>query len=175
MGMQFNPMYQPVTTTTIKADGDLNVSPYDVEAYDGRFDTVEADEFVGGVGNFNNVIVGVNTSGGLISSTVSSNTVTLTQDTRSGTLTLSANNFSVSSMKTNVSITMKNNTGQPNNTNVTIGGTVYPFSVAANGTATKVVELAIGTYNCSTSQDFLYHTITITAEPKNYYAGISIG
>lgn len=52
MGMQFSPMYQPVSTKTIKADGDLNVSPYDVEAYDGRFDTVEADEFVGGVGNF---------------------------------------------------------------------------------------------------------------------------
>ena len=57
MGMQFNPMYQPVTTTTIKADGDLNVSPYDVEAYDGRFDTVEADEFVGGVGNFSSLVM----------------------------------------------------------------------------------------------------------------------
>lgn len=52
MGMQFSPMYQPVSTKTIKADGDLNVSPYDVIAYDGNFDTVEADEFVGGVGNF---------------------------------------------------------------------------------------------------------------------------
>ena len=55
MGMNFSPMYQPVSTNTIKADGDLNVSPYDVEAYDGRFDTVEADEFVGGVGNFSTV------------------------------------------------------------------------------------------------------------------------
>lgn len=52
MGMNFSPMYQPVSTKTIKADGDLNVSPYDVIGYDGKFDTVEADEFVGGVGNF---------------------------------------------------------------------------------------------------------------------------
>ena len=57
MGMNFSPMYQPVSTKTIKADGDLNVSPYDVEAYDGRFDTVEADEFVGGVGNFSSTTV----------------------------------------------------------------------------------------------------------------------
>lgn len=56
MGMSFNPMYQPVTTSTIKADGDLNVSPYDLIAYDGKFDTVEADEFVGGVGNFSSLI-----------------------------------------------------------------------------------------------------------------------
>lgn len=57
MGMNFSPMYQPVSTKTIKADGDLNVSPYDVEAYDGRFDTVEADEFIGGVGNFEHVVI----------------------------------------------------------------------------------------------------------------------
>lgn len=55
MGMNFSPMYQPVTTSTIKADGDLNVSPYDLIAYDGKFDTVEADEFVGGVGNFSSI------------------------------------------------------------------------------------------------------------------------
>lgn len=55
MGMQFSPMYQPVSTKTIKADGDLNVSPYDVIGYDGKFDTVEADEFVGGVGNFSTI------------------------------------------------------------------------------------------------------------------------
>lgn len=56
MGMQFSPMYQPVSTKTIKADGDLDVSPYDITAYDGHFDTVEADEFVGGVGNFDSSI-----------------------------------------------------------------------------------------------------------------------
>lgn len=57
MGMQFSPMYQPVSTKTIKADGDLNISPYDITAYDGSFDTVEADEFVGGVGNFSSTTV----------------------------------------------------------------------------------------------------------------------
>lgn len=57
MGMNFSPMYQPVSTKTIKADGDLDVSPYDVIAYDGNFDTVEADEFVGGVGNFSSTTV----------------------------------------------------------------------------------------------------------------------
>lgn len=52
MGMNFSPMYQPVSTKTIKADGDLNISPYDLLATDVKCDTVEADEFVGGVGNF---------------------------------------------------------------------------------------------------------------------------
>lgn len=52
MGMNFSPMYQPVSTKTIKADGDLNVNPYDLLATDVKCDTVEADEFVGGVGNF---------------------------------------------------------------------------------------------------------------------------
>lgn len=56
MGMQFSPMYQPVSTKTIKADGDLNVNPYDLLATDVKCDTVEADEFVGGVGNFSKVI-----------------------------------------------------------------------------------------------------------------------
>lgn len=57
MGMNFSPMYQPVSTKTIKADGDLDVNPYDVLAVDGKFDTLEADEFVGGVGNFTSGIV----------------------------------------------------------------------------------------------------------------------
>lgn len=52
MGMNFSPMYQPVSTKTIKADGDLNINPYDLLATDVKCDTVEATEFVGGVGNF---------------------------------------------------------------------------------------------------------------------------
>lgn len=52
MGMNFSPMYQPVSTKTIKADGDLNINPYDLLATDVKCDTVEASEFVGGVGNF---------------------------------------------------------------------------------------------------------------------------
>ena len=56
MGMNFSPMYQPVSTKTIKADGDLNVNPYDLLATDVKCDTVEASEFVGGVGNFSSTI-----------------------------------------------------------------------------------------------------------------------
>ena len=56
MGMNFSPMYQPVSTKTIKADGDLNINPYDLLATDVKCDTVEASEFVGGVGNFNSLI-----------------------------------------------------------------------------------------------------------------------
>lgn len=55
MGMNFSPMYQPVSTKTIKADGDLNINPYDLLATDVKCDTVEATEFVGGVGNFDTV------------------------------------------------------------------------------------------------------------------------
>ena len=56
MGMNFSPMYQPVSTKTIKADGDLNINPYDLLATDVKCDTVEASEFVGGVGNFSSNI-----------------------------------------------------------------------------------------------------------------------
>ena len=56
MGMNFSPMYQPVSTKTIKADGDLNINPYDLLATDVKCDTVEATEFVGGVGNFSNIL-----------------------------------------------------------------------------------------------------------------------
>ena len=56
MGMNFSPMYQPVSTKTIKADGDLNINPYDLLATDVKCDTVEATEFVGGVGNFSSSI-----------------------------------------------------------------------------------------------------------------------
>ena len=56
MGMNFSPMYQPVSTKTIKADGDLNINPYDLLATDVKCDTVEASEFVGGVGNFSSTI-----------------------------------------------------------------------------------------------------------------------
>ena len=55
MGMNFSPMYQPVSTKTIKADGDLNINPYDLLATDVKCDTVEASEFVGGVGNFSSL------------------------------------------------------------------------------------------------------------------------
>lgn len=56
MGMSFSPMYQPVTSSTIKADGDMDISPYDLLCTDVYADTVEATEFVGGVGNFESVL-----------------------------------------------------------------------------------------------------------------------
>lgn len=56
MGMSFSPMYQPITSSNLTVDGDLNLGKYDILAVDGKFDTVEADEFVGGVGNFSSVI-----------------------------------------------------------------------------------------------------------------------
>ena len=43
MGMNFSPMYQPVSTKTIKADGDLDVNPYDLLATDIKCDTVTVD------------------------------------------------------------------------------------------------------------------------------------
>lgn len=52
MGMNFSPMYQPITSSNLTVDGDLDLSPFDVIAYDGKYDTVEADEFTGGTGNF---------------------------------------------------------------------------------------------------------------------------
>lgn len=55
--MSFSPMYQPVTTTTIKADGDMDISPYDLQCRDVLADTVEATEFVGGVGNFTSLVM----------------------------------------------------------------------------------------------------------------------
>ena len=56
MGMEFYPMYQPVTTVTIKADGNLNVNPYDVLAANVRCHTAVADEFVAPVGNFDHAL-----------------------------------------------------------------------------------------------------------------------
>lgn len=55
MGMSFSPMYQPVTSSSLKADGDLDISPYDLLCTDAYADTVEATEFVGGVGNFTSI------------------------------------------------------------------------------------------------------------------------
>lgn len=56
MGMSFSPMYQPITSSNLTVDGDLNLGQYDIIAVDGKFDTTEADEFVGGVGNFSSLV-----------------------------------------------------------------------------------------------------------------------
>lgn len=52
MGMSFGPMYQPITSSNLTVDGDLNLGKYDIIAADGKFDTVEAGGFIGGVGDF---------------------------------------------------------------------------------------------------------------------------
>ena len=175
MGMNFSPMYQPVSTKTIKADGDLNINPYDLLATDVKCDTVEADEFVGGVGNFQNVILGINTTGGLFSSTLSGNTVSLSETATSGRLTIQASNFSLSTMKTNVSISVYNGTTVTDTFVITVAGIQYSFTVDGKATSTKNIELPVGTYNCSTDESFYRHSVTITTESKTYYAGITVG
>lgn len=52
MGMNFSPMYQPITSSNLTVDGDLNLGQYGITAFDGTFDTVDADNVIGDVGNF---------------------------------------------------------------------------------------------------------------------------
>lgn len=55
MGMNFSPMYQPITSSNLTVDGDLNLGKYDIIAADGKFDTTEAGGFIGGVGEFSSI------------------------------------------------------------------------------------------------------------------------
>lgn len=55
MGMSFSPMYQPITSSNLTVDGDLNLGKYDIIAADGKFDTAEAGGFIGGVGEFSSL------------------------------------------------------------------------------------------------------------------------
>lgn len=55
MGMSFSPMYQPITSSNLTVDGDLNLGQYDIIAADGKFDTTQAGGFVGGVGEFSSL------------------------------------------------------------------------------------------------------------------------
>ena len=50
------PLAQKARTKTLIADSDLNLGNYDLIATDVRGDTAEFGEFVGGVGNFTNVL-----------------------------------------------------------------------------------------------------------------------
>lgn len=52
MGMNFSPMYQPITSSNLTVDGDLKLGKYDIFAADGKFDTVEAAVFTGVMGDF---------------------------------------------------------------------------------------------------------------------------
>ena len=56
MGMSYTGFGAPVTTKNLKANADLDLGNYDLTATDVKGDTAEFDEFVGGVGNFTNVL-----------------------------------------------------------------------------------------------------------------------
>ena len=56
MGMSYTGFGAPVTTKNLQANADLNLGNYDLIATDVKGDTAEFDEFVGGVGNFSNVL-----------------------------------------------------------------------------------------------------------------------
>lgn len=56
MGFSVVPLAQKARTKTLIADSDLNLGIYDLIATDVKGDTAEFDEFVGGVGNFSNVL-----------------------------------------------------------------------------------------------------------------------
>lgn len=56
MGFTVTPLAQKARTATLIADSDLNLGNYDLIATDVRGDTAEFSEFVGGVGNFSNVL-----------------------------------------------------------------------------------------------------------------------
>lgn len=56
MGMSYTGFGAPVTTKNLQANADLNLGNYDLIATDVKGDTAEFDEFIGGVGNFTNVL-----------------------------------------------------------------------------------------------------------------------
>lgn len=56
MGFTVVPLAQKARTATLIADSDLNLGIYDLIATDVKGDTAEFTEFVGGVGNFSNVL-----------------------------------------------------------------------------------------------------------------------
>lgn len=65
MGMTYTSFGAPVTTKNLQANADLDLGSYDLIATDVKCDTAEADEFVGGVGNFTSGLFsgGVDVSG----------------------------------------------------------------------------------------------------------------
>lgn len=56
MGFNVVPLAQKARTKTLIVDSDLNLGNYDLITTDAKGDTAEFSEFVGGVGNFSNVI-----------------------------------------------------------------------------------------------------------------------
>lgn len=177
MGMQFSPMYQPVSTKTIKADGDLNINPYDLLATDVKCDTVEATEFVGGVGNFSSMLVGVNTTGGLFSTTLSTTGMPLfnSDNTNTGTFTISASGFVSSSTLLKFVVTVKSFYNGSFSTTINIVGVgSKTVTLPSNGsTQTVEFELPAGTYTLTTSA-WQRHTCTGSGDNITYYAGVNV-
>lgn len=56
MGFTVTPLAQKARTATLIPDSDLNLGNYDLIATDVKGDTAEFGEFIGGVGNFSNVL-----------------------------------------------------------------------------------------------------------------------
>ena len=56
MGMSYTGFGAPVTTKNLQANADLDLGGYDLIATDVKGDTAEFGEFIGGVGNFTNVL-----------------------------------------------------------------------------------------------------------------------
>ena len=56
MGFTVTPLAQKARTATLIADSDLNLGNYDLIATGVEGDTAKFDEFIGGVGNFSNVL-----------------------------------------------------------------------------------------------------------------------
>lgn len=56
MGMSYTGFGAPVTVKNLKVNADLDLGNYDLIATDVKGDTAEFDEFIGGVGNFTNVL-----------------------------------------------------------------------------------------------------------------------
>lgn len=56
MGFNITALAQKARTQTLIVDSDLNLGNYDLITTDAKGDTAEFDEFVGGVGNFTNVL-----------------------------------------------------------------------------------------------------------------------
>ena len=158
MGMNFSPMYQPVSTKTIKADGDLNISPYDLIAYDGKFDTVEADEFVGGSGTMTTINLPLVEDGGLFSTEISGNSVNLYvrsgANTLSGTLEITASDFYSDSAVIPVTCAITNDLSQYASPNVRSyrvllnGENLFGdfLNVGHGQTMSKTINLSVGSY-----------------------------
>lgn len=56
MGFSITALAQKARTQTLIVDSDLNLGNYDLITTDAKGDTAEFDEFIGGVGNFSNVL-----------------------------------------------------------------------------------------------------------------------